>query len=326
MISAGTGRFSRPEAGSFVPSTSYGSRPSRRATQGPVVWFFVVSALVLRFLPPEAQDSVAGILRASVLRPFLEVQAALADSRERAVQVSSLLDRIDSLQATVDAQRMLAVENRQLRGLLALDSAGVRRYRSAAVMRPGTPGSRGLFLLDRGSLEGITRDSPVITAEGILGVVIQPHRRSSVALDWTHPEFRVSAMSADGRSVGVVQAAGEGPAEAASMVLDGAPFQGPLPPGTEILTSGAGGVFPRGLPIGVVAAESEAGEGWRRSYRLRPAVLPSSVTFAQVILPPPDTASGDPAGPSDGTGRGMNRGPGSGTPPDDRPDPGEGAT
>ena len=59
----------------------------------------------------------------------------------------------------------------------------------------------------------------------------------------------------------------------------------------RVVTSGLGGVYPRGIPIGVVIEESDAEEGWRRSYWLRPFVSPGEATHVQVLVSrgPPDT-------------------------------------
>jgi hypothetical protein len=50
-------------------------------------------------------------------------------------------------------------------------------------------------------------------------------------------------------------------------------------------------VIPRGIPIGVVLAESKTSEDWARTYLVRPSVRPHDVTNVMVVLP--SRASGD---------------------------------
>ena len=63
-------------------------------------------------------------------------------------------------------------------------------------------------------------------------------------------------------------------------------------PGSEIFTSGLGlrrgGVYPRGIPLGTVAAIGDEQEGWSRTYVVRPRVHPASATHVLVLTGRPD--------------------------------------
>jgi len=52
-----------------------------------------------------------------------------------------------------------------------------------------------------------------------------------------------------------------------------------------IVTSGLGGVYPAGIPIGTVLGELRTSEGWARTYLVRPAVRPPDVSNVIVLLP-----------------------------------------
>jgi rod shape-determining protein MreC len=98
---------------------------------------------------------------------------------------------------------------------------------------------------------------------------------------WTHPDFRASAMTADGSVFGIIRSSGEQPQ---LMRLNGVPFQAELAIGTEVVTSGMGGVFPRGMPIGQVAELTQTEAGWSRSYLIRPLVYPDAVREVMVLV------------------------------------------
>ena len=51
-----------------------------------------------------------------------------------------------------------------------------------------------------------------------------------------------------------------------------------------IVTSGLGGVFPRGITVGTVDQLAAETAGWLRSYWLRPAILPGSATHVLVAV------------------------------------------
>jgi rod shape-determining protein MreC len=105
----------------------------------------------------------------------------------------------------------------------------------------------------------------------------------SQAMIWTHPDFRVSAMSADGAAFGIVQAHLASATTGYLMELRGIPFRTALKPGTLILSSGLGGVWPRGIPIGTVLEEVKTSEGWARTYLLKPSVSPADVGAVMIL-------------------------------------------
>ena len=51
-----------------------------------------------------------------------------------------------------------------------------------------------------------------------------------------------------------------------------------------MVTTGRGGIYPRGIPLGTVVGIDEADTGWRKSYLLRPAVRPEGVTHVIVAI------------------------------------------
>lgn len=245
----------------------------------------VVLGGVLTLLPPSLQEEIAAGIRGSALRPFLATQEALADTRVRAARAADLRARVDSLVAQLAAQAPLEEENRRLRRLLALSERAGPRFRAAEVVRPGIPGSESMFLADIGRVRGIEEGAPVVTAAGLVGVIREVSDRVSVGMDWTHPEFRASAMTADGTSYGIVEPRRGRFREEDRMVLTGIAYHTTLEPGTEVVTSGRGGVYPRGIPLGTVVGVEEAEAGWRKSYGLEAAVRPGSVTHVLVSVP-----------------------------------------
>lgn len=262
---------------------------------------FFALALLVANLPDGAQQSVATALRSTVLRPFVSMQRMVTRARLRALETSRLQALLDSTVAELANTVSLAEENERLRGLLELDRRLGSAFRAASVTRSGTPGSESVFLLDLGDRDGVRPNAPVIVRDGLVGKVIEVGVRESTAMDWTHPDFRASAMTADGRVYGLVEPDRGAFREADRLLLNGIPFFTELEPGTSIVTSGRGGVFPRGIPIGTVVELYEADERWRRSYWLRPAARPGSALQVLVRVGPAQ-ASPEDLGPAfDGT-------------------------
>ena len=252
--------------------------------QGGIALFLLVVALILRGLSPGVQQDLASLLRGTLLRPFIALQETLARGRARGVEVEVLRSELDSLVAVVARQRTLADENRRLRGLLDLEERAGAAFHAVTVVRPGTSGSESTFMLDAGRQDGVHAGAPVVTRAGLVGVVRESSGGSSLAMDWTHPDFAAGVMTADGALLGIVEARRGRFREEDRLLLSGTAFHERIQPGTLIVTSGAGGVYPRGIPVGIVVEEAESEGGWRRSYWLRPSVVPAGVTHAQVLV------------------------------------------
>ncbi len=247
---------------------------------------FLILAGILVVLPPQGQEQVASALRGTVLAPFLLIQESLHQARVRTVDISELQSQLDAATAALAAQQTLRHENTRLRELLDLRERAGPGFRSASVIRPGVRGSESMLLLDVGREDGVRVNDPVVSADGLLGVIREVTASTSVAMDWTHPDFRVSAMTLDGAAFGLVEPRSGAFREEDRLLLNGVPYYTTLEPGTAVVTSGRGSVYPRGILVGVVDALAETEAGWRRGYWLIPAVEPAAVGHVLVMVAP----------------------------------------
>lgn len=244
----------------------------------------ILLSLITVFLPAGPQQQIGHLLRESILKPFIEIHVSITQVRSRARDYDILRAQMDSAMGFMAAHRTLAEENRQLRSILVLEDRPVVEYVPAAITRLTTSGSASIVRVGAGSDQGVTPFSAVVTEGGLLGQVQQVQAGYSLAFDWSHPGFRASAMTTDGVSHGIVETEQGQFREQDRLVLRGVYYLSDLQPGTEILTSGRGGTFPRGVRIGWVAGVAETSAGWSKSYHITPAVYPGAVTYAAVAV------------------------------------------
>jgi len=243
----------------------------------------MILALSTSYLSEPSQQGVAAFLQVTVLRPFIGTQERLTKARLRAGQVDVLTAELDSLSAIVSTTSALLDENQTLRTLLGLSERAGQDYLPATVLRPGTPGSESMFLVDVGSDDGVRRGAPVVSTRGLIGVIREVRTGSSVGMDWSHPDFRASAMLVDGTTYGLVENRRGRFREEDRLVLNGIAYNQRVVTGLAVLTSGLGGVFPRGIPVGRVAGLADAEGNWRKSYYLQPMVEPGAATHVLVL-------------------------------------------
>ncbi|MEP6509011.1 MAG: rod shape-determining protein MreC [Gemmatimonadales bacterium] len=244
----------------------------------------VLVALAARGLPRNMADPVASTMRRTFLAPLVMLQ-----ERSEASRRSLLLDNArtairDSVALRAMTVTSLENENDRLRQLIGLGS----RLRWGFVPAEAIHG-RGVrdvttMTLTAGSNAGVGRLNPVVSPEGVVGMVSNVDPTMSEAMIWTHPDFRVSAMSADGSAFGIVQAHAASATTGYLMELRGIPFRSQLKPGALIVSSGLGGVWPRGIPVGTVLSEiTSTADSWARSYLLKPIVSPADVGAVMIL-------------------------------------------
>ncbi|HMI55150.1 MAG TPA: rod shape-determining protein MreC [Gemmatimonadaceae bacterium] len=243
----------------------------------------IVLALAARALPNTMRDPVATGMRRSFLAPLVMLQESAERGRQSLLQADARQSYLDSLSLNAMKAGSLETENDRLRRLIGLGSRLRWGFVSAEALHGRGVRDETTVILSAGARAGVSRLSPVIAPEGLVGVVDQVDPTMSHAMLWTHPDFRVSAMSPDGTAFGIAQAHLTGATGGYLIELRGVPFRSALKPGALIVSSGWGGVWPRGIPIGTVLQEIKTSEGWARTYLLRPAVNPADVYSVMIL-------------------------------------------
>lgn len=242
-------------------------------------------ALLATVLPLPIRDAIASSLRRTAVAPLLALQERAERARTAFAERDAVAARIDSLALRNAELGRVEQENVQLRGLLSLARQVQWGFVPAEALHGQGLGDEHVILLTRGASAGVKARSGVVAPDGLVGQVTTVDPRSSLAILWSHPDFRASAMSADASAFGIVRPhLGEEP-ERSLLELRGVAFRDALTPGTMVLTSGLGGVYPRGIPIGIVLKEIKTSEVWSRAYLLRPAVYPPDVSNVMILSP-----------------------------------------
>lgn len=243
----------------------------------------IVLSLAARALPNTMRDPVATGMRRTFLAPLVLLQERAERGRQSLLQADAKQSYLDSLSLGAMNAGALLSENERLRKLIGLGSRLRWGFIPAEALHGRGVRDETTVILSAGSRAGVSRLSPVVAPEGLVGVVDQVDPTMSHAMLWTHPDFRVSAMSPDGTAFGIAQAHLTGATGGYLLELRGVPFRATLKPGAVIVSSGWGGVWPRGIPVGTVLQEVKTTEGWARTYLLRPAVNPADIYSVMII-------------------------------------------
>lgn len=213
------------------------------------------------------------------VRGFFDWVTDLGVSRSRLEQ---LRDQNARLRARVAELEEAGLENARLTALLQLAQAEELESLGARVI--GRPGSawEGVITIDRGRDDGVEVGMPVVGPLGLLGQTMQVSGRSSKVRLITDHRSGVAAMVQRNRAEGILKGSVDG-----RLTLDFVSAETTLSAGDVVITSGMGGVFPKGLVIGEIAEASSGTAGLLQSIRIVPAGDPSGLEEVLVLIGEP---------------------------------------
>lgn len=247
--------------------------------------FLLCLALSFAFLlgPPSWGEFTGNVIRRSVLVPFLYLQGRAEDARTSHAVREQLTSERDSAAYAAQFLPALRLENDRLRALLTLSQRLANGYVAAEVLHQALPTDGRTLLLSVGSKAGVRRFDPVVSPEGLIGVVLSAEPDHSIAMTWAHPEFRASAFTENGTVFGVVAPTPQ--VEGGDMLLQlrGVAYRDTIAVGTRVMTAGLGGVYPPGIPVGEVIGLVREEAGWQRAYLIRPAASPMITNHVLIL-------------------------------------------
>ncbi len=148
----------------------------------------------------------------------------------------------------LDAAKALQQENTSLRQLLNLPAPPAAHYVTTRIIGDNGGAFVRTVLVSSGAREGVRKNQAAVTGEGLAGRVIEVGERAARVLLLTDINSRIPVALEKSR-VRAVLAGDNGPM----------PQLAHLPPdalpeiGERVVTSGFGGLFPPGIPVGTVA-------------------------------------------------------------------------
>jgi len=245
----------------------------------------IVASLLCLVLPTGTRQTFADNIRQTFIAPLISLQVQAERARGAFIVRDITAARLDSLILKNADLRDMELENGQLRALLGLGARLRNGFVAAEALHRPEMGEAQTVVITAGTRAGVVERSAVVAPEGLIGKVIGTGDQTSTAILWTHPDFAVSAMSANGNVFGIIKPHVGADVDRFMLELRGVAFRDSLLPGIEIRSSGLGTVFPRGIPIGTVVKDITTPGAYSRTYLVRPMVMPADVTVVMVLLP-----------------------------------------
>ena len=286
-----------------------GQSPSRTTTQlrrRVVVGVLVLVAFALITL--SFRDDGGGPLDraqeagASALRPFQVLAERVAEPFEDGYgwfdglltarsDAERLREENEVLRQQAARVELSTRENARLKALLAFRDGpsfpgGYDGVAAAVIGRPAGAFSQAV-VIGAGSADGIQRNDPVLTQDGLVGLVTRVSNRTARVTLLTDDRSAVSAVDARTNAAGVVR---HGRAARSTLVLDRVPKEDVVRVGDSIVTAGwrvgqLSSLYPRGIPIGRVTSVGQADTDLYKQVLVEPFADFRSLDSVLVLVP-----------------------------------------
>lgn len=206
-------------------------------------------------------------------RLWVDQEALLRENqrlRQQQLLLSAQLQRLTALEA----------ENRRLRTLLDSSTQLRERVLIAELLTVDSDPYRHRILLNRGQVQGVEIGQPLLDQRGVVGQIVHANPLSSTAILITDPNHSIPIqVNRNG-----LRTLATGTGNYQRLQLPYVPNNYDVQVGDLLMTSGMGGRFPRGYPVGIVTlVEFDPGSPFAR-IEARPTAYLDRIREVLLVL------------------------------------------
>ena len=214
---------------------------------------------------------------ATVSVPFQglgNVFANLTSDQESLSDLKAENERLQARNAELEESEQTA---KRLQDLLNLKDSYSLQSTGARIISASTDSWSSTVTINSGSASGLTVGMPVMASNGVIGQIVECGATSSTVRLLTDENSSVSAMIQSSRAQGMLKGSATG-----QVTLDMIASDQEVSVGDVVVTSGLGGVFPKGLPLGKVTnVEKAAGSLY---LQITVEVFAGTENFEEVLV------------------------------------------
>ncbi|MEJ7623395.1 MAG: rod shape-determining protein MreC [Pyrinomonadaceae bacterium] len=216
--------------------------------------------------------------------------SSISSLRGAQTENDELRQRLHELEVEVQQSTGLAVENTRLKSLLGLKEQSKYKLLTARIIGRDPSVWFDSSIVDRGSLDGVQLNMPVITDGGLVGRVIAINPLTSQIDLITHDKSGVGGIIGQvGASSALGVVAGTSKRDALDMRY--VPGYISVEPGQPVFTTGQDGIYPAGLKIGEIATVVSGSATTPHQIQIRPSARLNSMQEVGILLYEPQGKS-----------------------------------
>jgi rod shape-determining protein MreC len=194
----------------------------------------------------------------------------------------ALKKELQELRLQMNRYREADLANQRLRALLNFKKSIATPLLPAQLVAFDPSGWFQTILIDKGRNDGVVQDMAVVSAEGLVGRVIGVSNHHAKVLLILDGNSAVDAYIQRSRARGVLVGLGR-----ELCLLKYVQRNEDVQVGDKVISSGMGGVFPKGLLVGTVQEVVRGSSGLFQRVEVEPAVNFSRLEEVMVVIQPP---------------------------------------
>ncbi len=195
----------------------------------------------------------------SIVSDFINVTRIKGDNAHLAEINAELMLQINQL-------RQYGIENAELKGLLNLKDSTNYPLIPSTIVSKSLTGAQNTFTLNVGSLAGVQPGMPVITDQGLAGIIHSVSEDFSIVRTLKNQNLKLTVKNERSRINGVMKWNGE------NIVIIDVPKTYNIEPGDRIITSELSSIVPIPIPVGVVVKLNNVDRGIFNEVIVKPYV------------------------------------------------------
>ena len=175
--------------------------------------------------------------------PFAWIQSLMFLEEENQVLRKKNLE----LSLKVESMLNLQNENNALMEMLEFKKDKKFIIKSAKVVNKGIQPNLLSIIIDRGTIDGVNNNLPVLTPKGVVGKTIEASKNNSIVQLISDANFRLSTRILPSGATGILRFVNGETAEIREVQKNVV-----INIGDKVVTSGFSDIYPAGLPVGTV--------------------------------------------------------------------------
>jgi rod shape-determining protein MreC len=220
-----------------------------------------------------------------VMKPAARISGFFEDTWDNYINLVNvrlenlrLISEIKGLNTRIVTAQETVLVNQRLEKLLGMKATIKAPSLTVSVVGEDLSSWFRTLVIDQGSSSGIAEGMAVVAADGVVGQIVKVAPTTSRVLLLTDHTSGIAATIQRSRARGVVKGKGEGLCSLEFTTRDE-----DVKVGDMVITSGIGGVFLKGIPIGEVTMVKRGEYGIFQTVTIRPIVNISHLEEALVV-------------------------------------------